>query len=192
MTSPFTSEVSLRLAEVVSGSKDIFEASEAVPAEQAVLAALEALDPGGLLVLDFEGVRISSEAARQLLRRAMHRLRGGEITDRYLVLSRLLGGSRYNMEVMLQGEGLVGVERTSEPPGARLLGEIEPALEQTFVVLAARPTASASQIREKLGLNSTQAATNRLAALAKAALARRVTERSLEGGGREFIYAAVH
>jgi hypothetical protein len=191
MTSPFAREVTVSIAKLAMENRDLFEAKEAEAAERGVLNAVESLEPGGLLVLDFEGIRVSSEAARQLLRRALLRIRGGELNDRFLVVSRL-GSSRYNVEVMLQGEELVCVERTSAPGGARLLGQIETALEQTFEALLARPMATASDIQVELGLNSTQSATNRLAVLTKAALARRVMERPLRGGGREFIYAAVH
>ncbi|MDH3292055.1 MAG: hypothetical protein OEQ75_13685, partial [Gemmatimonadota bacterium] len=110
--------------------------------------------------------------------------------DRYIVLSGL-GSSRYNVEVMLQGEGLVTVERAVEPPESRLVGRVEPSVAQTFTALAARGIATASEVRADLKLNSTQAATNRLAALVKSALARRVAEQPLEGGGREYVYAAL-
>jgi hypothetical protein len=192
MTSPFSREVTVSIAGLALGTNVMFEANEAEAAERAVLDTVEALEPGGLLVLDFDGIRVSSEAARQLLRRVLQRIRGGELSDRYLVVSKLGGSSRYNVEVMLQGEQLVCVERTSSPAGARLLGQVETALEQTFMALLARPMATANDLQGDLGLNSTQATTNRLAALTKSGLARRVTERPLKGGGREFIYAAVH
>jgi hypothetical protein len=185
----FSDEVTLNLTTLVD-EEVLFEAREAEAAEQAILSSMERLQPGALLVFDLGGVRVSSEAARQLLRRVLHRLRSGEIIDRYIVL-RGLGSSRYNVEVMLQGEGLASVERTQEAPRWRLLGRLEPALVETFQALASRPTATAKVLRKDLKLKSTQAATNRLATLTKAALARRVTEQSLEGGGREYVYAAV-
>jgi hypothetical protein len=185
----FSDEVTLNLTTLVD-EEVLFEAREAEAAEQAILSSMERLQPGALLVFDLGGVRVSSEAARQLLRRVLHRLRSGEIIDRYIVL-RGLGSSRYNVEVMLQGEGLASVERTQEAPRWRLLGRLEPALVETFQALASRPTATAKVLRKDLKLKSTQAATNRLATLTKAALARRVTEQSLDGGGREYVYAAV-
>lgn len=191
VTTPFGGDTPLAVASIAGGAPALFEAGDAQAAEVAVLDALQVLEPGGVLVVDFDAVKVSSEAARQLLGRAIRRLRSGEIDDRFLVLSRL-GSSRYNVEVMLQGEELAAVERTLEAPGARLIGRFEPAVEQTFNFLLSRSVATASELREALGLNSTQAAANRLAVLTKAALARRVTEQPLEGGGREYVYAAVH
>ena len=190
MRSPFTGEMALPLGSLTRENSILFQASEAEPAEQEILGALEALPAGAILVVEFAGVRVSSEAARQLLARALRRLRSGELQDRFLILAGL-GSSRYNVEVMLQGEDLVAVERGGEPPGTHLIGRVESALATTFTTLASRSLATASEIRDELGLNSTQAATNRLSALVKAALARRVTEQPLEAGGREYVYAAV-
>ena len=190
VNAPFSAERVLGLSALAGPQPDLFEAAEAAPMELVVLKEIQELPPGGLLVLDFGGIRVSSESARQLLRRVLHRLRSGELEDRFLVLS-ALRGSRYNVQVMLQGEDLVAVERLAESPGARLIGRPESALQQTFAALLARPVATASEIRDVLGLNSTQAATNRLSALVKAGGARRIAEQSLEGGGREFVFAAV-
>ncbi len=188
---PFPESALVPLVNVVGQpTGDLFAAHEAGAAETVILEALERLGPGGLVTVDFEGVRVSSEAARQLLGRALRRVAGGEFADRFLILWRL-GSSRYNTEVMLQGEGLVAVERVSEPPGAQLLGRFEPAVKDTFEFVLSKTVTTASEVKEELALESTAAATNRLSRLAKLALARRVAERAVPGGGREFVYAAV-
>lgn len=187
----FTEAEPFRVHTLESDEPEIlFSAHEVAAKEEALLHALEALPPGSLLPVDFEGVKISSEAARELLRKALRRLTSGEIEDRYLVLQRL-GPSRYNIGLMLKGEGLTGVERPGEGTAARLIGRVEEAVRQTYEFLLGRETATARDLQEHFGLSNISTATNRLSGLAKLALARRVAEETVPGGGRQFIYAAV-
>lgn len=167
----------------------LFKGDEAAPHEEALLKRLETLPLGSLLAVDFGNVLISSEAARRLLRRALRRILSGELEDRYLLLDHL-GPSRYNIEVMLKGEGLTMVERTEEG-GAVLLGPVEPAVRQTYEFLRERLVVTARDLQDGLGLPTISAATNRLTTLAKLALARRVGEEPVPGGGRQYVYAAV-
>jgi hypothetical protein len=166
----------------------LFESDEAEPAEDHLLRLLGAMPEGGLLVIDFEGVRISSEAARQLLRRAARRVTGGELPDRYFVL-RSLGRSRYNIEVMAESEEITLVERIDEGRRANLVGKVEPAMRETYEFLLSRSTTTAKDVFEHFRLNSVSAATNRLTNLAKLALVRRVDEQPVAGGGKQFVYA---
>jgi hypothetical protein len=173
-----------------AGKKSVlFVSADAEAAERDLLNALESLPAGSLLPLDFTGVRISSEAARQLLRRALLRITTGELTDRYLVLGDL-DDSQYNVDIMLTGESLVAVERT-EDEGPQLRGQVDPAVRATYDFLLGVQTATASIALDKLGLGNISTATNRLANLAKLGLARRVEHRPVAGGGREYVYAAV-
>lgn len=144
---------------------------------------------GELRSIDFTGVRISSEAARQLLRRALLRISAGELADRYLVLGDL-GESLYNVEVMLTGESLIAVER-AEDGSSQLRGAVDPAIRATYHYLASRPVATANMVLNDLKLSTISAATNRLTNLSKLGLARRVDQRAVSGGGREYVYAAV-
>jgi hypothetical protein len=169
--------------------KSLFTRADTESAELALLDQLERERPGTLLLVDFSGVRISSEAARQLLRRALLRISGGELAERYLVLGDL-GESRYNVEVMLLGESLIAVER-SQDEGPKARGAVDPAVRTTYEYLVSRPTATASMVLNDLGLSAIAAATNRLSNLAKLGLARRVEQRPVSGGGREYVYAAV-
>src|SRR4051812_41743133 len=86
---------------------------ETVGIEARLLAALDALPIGGLLALDLDGVQLSSESARQLLRRAIRRVCSGELDDRFLILQNLKRG-RYSVEAMLKLEGLTVAERVAE------------------------------------------------------------------------------
>ena len=167
----------------------MFTADDALQAEDALLNTLTGLPRGSLLLLDFGDVRIASDAARQLLRRPLLRLATGELADRYVVLGDL-GPSEYNVQVMLRGEKLTAVER-SEASEARLIGQVDPAMEETYQFLRSRPSSTASDVQENFKLGTISAATNRLSNLARLALARRIDERAVPGGGREYVYAAV-
>lgn len=170
-------------------TRSLFTKADTEDAERALLDTLEEQPPGTVVQVDFTAVRISSEAARQLLRRALLRICAGELADRYLVLGDL-GESLYNVEVMLMGESLVAVERTEE--GQSLLrGSVDPAMRDTYLYVSGKQVTTASMVLNDLGLSTISAATNRLTNLAKLGLARRVDKRAVPGGGREYLYAAV-
>jgi hypothetical protein len=177
-------------AEVPPSQRTLFEGEEAAPAEDCLLRRLEEMPPGGLMPIDFAGVKVSSEAARQLLRRAFRRVTGGEVPDRYLLLMHL-GRSRYNVEVMLEAEEITFAERADDGATAKLIGKVEPAMRETYEYLCARKSATAKDVFEHFGLNNISTATNRLTGLAKMALARRVEEQPVAGGGRQYVYAGV-
>lgn len=162
--------------------------SDTVNAEAALLQMLESAPPGSLIPIDFSDVRVASAAARRLLKRPILRLRAGELADRYVVLEDL-GESEDNVSIMLRDENLPMVERTNSGP--RLLGSPDVAVDQTWSFLAARPVSTASEVKEALALTSISSATNRLTSLAKLCLARRIDQRTVPGGGREFVYSAV-
>lgn len=168
----------------------LFDADDARPKETALLDRLEQLPRGGLLPIDFAGVRVASEAARQLLRRAMRRITGGELEDRFVVVTGLAAG-RYNIEVVLEGESLTMVERLTDGTRARLLGRVDPAIRDTYQFLLTVPTGRAKDVYEHFALANTSTATNRLTALAKLALAYRIDQEAVLGGGRQYVYAAV-
>ena len=184
----FVSASPLVLKDLWTQPTPLFLDVEAAPLESVLLQRLQELPLGGLLPLDFGDVRIASEAARQLVRRAIIRLSSGELTERYIVLINL-DRNRYNLEAMLQREGLVTVERTAAGP--KLIGRVERAAEETFDFAAALNAVTASMVQERFGLQGIAAATNRLTNLAKLALIRNAGPRSLPGGGREFLFAAV-
>lgn len=168
----------------------LFDADDARSKEAALLDRLERLPPGGLLPIDFTGVRVASEAARQLLRRALRRITGGELPDRFVVLTGLSAG-RYNIEVVLDGEDLTMVERLTDGTRARLLGRIDPAVRDTYQFLLSVPSARAKDVYEHFSLSNMSTATNRLAALARIGLAYRADQEPVAAGGRQYVYVAV-
>ena len=111
------------------------------------------------------------------------------MADRFLILGDL-GDSLYNVEVMLAGESLVAVERTDDD-GPQLRGAVDVAVRATYAFLASVSTATASAVQKEFQLANISTATNRLTTLAKLSLARRVEQRPVAGGGREFVYSAV-
>jgi hypothetical protein len=167
----------------------VFTAGEAADAESALLDELDRLPAGGLLEIDFTGVRVASEAARQLLRRALLRVSTGELKDRYIVLGDL-GDSLYNVEIMLDGEKLVAVERSADE-GPQLRGDVDPAVQATYSHLLSVSEATASSVQDHFSLANISTATNRLTTLSRLGLARRIDHRPVVGGGREYVYAAV-
>ena len=185
---PFLESAPFRVSEHVTTPAP-FKDADTEHAERALLERLDQLPPASLLAVDFSGVRISSEAARRLLRRALLRLTGGELADRYIVLGDL-GDSLYNVEVMLEGESLVAVER-SDDDGPLLRGDVDQAIQDTYAFLRSVPVATASLVQDHFKLTNISTATNRLTNLSKLGLARRVEQRPVSGGGREYVYAAV-
>ena len=176
----------LRIAEI--GQTTMFGYDEAAATERTILEALEALPKSGLLVLDFDAMRVASEAARQLLRRALLRIAKGEHEDRFIVLAHL-EKCRYSVEAMLRREELTAVERTATGP--QLVGKEDRVAADTFEFVATLDEVTAKMVLEHFALQNIGAATNRLASLADQALVRRVGQRSLPGGGREYLFAAV-
>jgi len=167
---------------------DLFEANDALPAEAALLERLASLPEDALLVVDFAKVRIASEAARQLLRRALIRTMSGEYRNRFLVLVNL-DRSRYSVDAMLRLEELTVVLRT--PTGPSLLGKKDRVSAETFDFVASGEAVTAKMVMDHFALQNIAAATNRLSSLAKQALVIRFGPRALPTGGREYLYAAV-
>jgi hypothetical protein len=178
------------LAERPERLGDLYTADDATELEAALLHRLELLPPGGVLVVDFNGVRIASDAARRLLGRAVRRIGGGgELEDRYIVITRV-GLTSYNVEVMLEREGLTVVQRTADGSSAQLMGRLDPAVKETYEFLRKTKTATAHDVHREFN-QTIQAATNRLTKLFRLGLARRVAQEAASGGGRQFVYAAL-
>ena len=162
---------------------------EVASIERALLLQMEKLSTGTTMVIDFNGIAMASDAARRLLKRAILRIQGGEWSDRAIVLEKL-GSGLYNVKVMLLSERLAVVIRT-ENDGPTLLGEIEPAVLETYRFVVRRKSATARDVQKAFALNTVAAATNRLARLAKVGAVRRIGQEAVEGGGLQYRYAAV-
>ena len=163
---------------------------DTVEIEARLLAALDALPVGGLLPLDLEGVQLSSESARQLLRRAIRRVSSGELDDRFLVVQNLRRG-RYSVEAMLKLEGLTLAERVAEGHPPALLGKVDPVVKETFEFLVRNGDATARDLVDEFKLKTVSAATNRLTTLGALGLARKVAQEGLPGGGFQYRFAPV-
>jgi hypothetical protein len=121
----------------------------------------------------------------------LRRVAGGELAGRHVVLTDV-GRSRYNLEAMLKTEGLTVVERRpGEQGGSVLMGRVDPAVRDTYLFMVTHGETTARDVKEHFALETTSAGTNRLTTLAKLGLARRVAERAVDGGGREYVYQAV-
>jgi len=163
---------------------------QTIEIEARLLAALDALPVGGLLPLDLEGVQLSSEAARQLLRRAIRRVCSGELHDRFLILQNLRRG-RYSVEAMLKLEGLTIVERIAEGHRPALLGKVDPVVKETYDFLMRNGDATARDVVEEFKLNTVSAGTNRLTTLNGLGLARKMAQEGLPSGGIQYRFAPV-
>jgi hypothetical protein len=178
-----------RVRDCLSGTSNLWVDNDAADAEIALLSLLEGSAEGTLVEVDFSDTRVASEAARRLLKRALLRIRSGEIQDRFLVLINV-DESLYSIHTMLMSESLTAVCRP-EPDDVELIGVVEPAVQATYSLVSSVETATASMVAEHLQLNNISTATNRLTLLSKLGLARRVERRPVAGGGREYVYAAV-
>lgn len=172
------------------GPTTLFTDEDGAAIEAALLERLEQMPPGSLLVIDLSGIRVASAAARRILRRALLRVTGGELADRFLAVTGM-SETRYSVKVMLESEGLTLVERPAEGGPARLLGKIDPAVEETYGFVSGVPRATAHDVMKQFEQRTISAATNRLTRLASLGLARRVDQEIIEGGGRQYVYAAV-
>ena len=183
-------EISPMLVRQGADDRVLITEEETVDIEARLLAALEVLPPGGLLPLDLDGVRLSSESARQLLRRAIRRITGGELDDRFLILQNLRRG-RYSVEAMLKLEGLTVAERVADGHPAALFGKVDPVVKETYDFLVRIGEATARDLVEEFNLKTVSAATNRLTTLSTLGVARRVAQERLPGGGFQYRFAPV-
>jgi hypothetical protein len=167
----------------------LFLPEEGARVREPLRRALKALPVGGRLVVDFGGVKVASDAARSFLAVVLKEI-GKDPLGRSLVLDKL-GPSRYSVKVMLQDEKLTAVTRREGRKGAELLGRQDRVVVETYDYLAARGSATAADIRDHFGLNSTSVATNRLVSLADRGLAVRIGQEAVEGGGMQYRYQAV-
>lgn len=106
-----------------------------------------------------------------------------------MVLSRL-GRGFYNIKVMLDSEHLSAVVR-GDDGRSKLIGDVEPAVSETYDYIARRSSATARDVQKAFDLNTVAAATNRLAKLVKIGAVQRVGQESVEGGGMQYRYAPV-
>lgn len=151
---------------------------------------MEKLALGETMTVDFSEVEVTSGAARGLLQHCIeHTRRRRAYHGRGLLLARL-AQSLYEVQVMLESEGLTAIMR--EDSGTLcLIGAVEPVIRETYGFVAKREWVVAREVAEHFELNSVAAATNRLTRLADLALVWRPGQEPAEGGGVQYRYSAL-
>lgn len=149
---------------------------------------LRALDPGNVLLVDFEGVEdITSSFADECIAKLLQDVGSGDYPERGLLLANAGEDVREGLESVLSRRKLAGVllGALGEP---EVVGDRAMLAETLDAALALREF-SAVELGDKLGL-SAQAANNPVKQLVAtgAVLRERVVP---EGGGKEFRYRVV-
>ena len=155
----------------------------------AIVERFQALERGGILTLDFSGVGIIDfSCADECLAKLVLRVNAGEYGERYLCLSGLGESQRENIQVALERKKLPALHVGAD--GAwECLGTLTPHLRETLRLVAGRSGMSARDLADLLGMELTAAST-RLINLHRLRLVTR-RERTMEEGGREFVYEAL-
>lgn len=155
----------------------------------AIARALEELEPGGVLTLDFTGVGVVDfSCADEFLAKLVTRLIAGEYGERYLRLTGLGPSQRENLQVALERKKLPALH--VGPDGFwECLGVLKPYLGETLRVVVARGRISAREMAGLLGLELTASSTRLINLHRQRLVSRR--ERAMGEGGREFLYESL-
>lgn len=154
-----------------------------------VEALLEAAAPGDAVVLDAAGLEaFDSLFASEFFCRLMREFPTAH-EGRFVVVEHLGEVTRHNLETALTAAGLAMIER-QEGGQLQLIGKLHPVDQETFAAITGGSgTATAAELKEKLGVASVPAANERLGKLVNMGLVRR--ERAISPAGREqFVYSA--
>jgi len=153
-------------------------------AQEEILAALSALPPGGVLVLDLSGVEVlSGSFADEAVAAVLSRLREGEHPDRYLYLRAPALELLEDLEAKLLARKLAALVRLGGEEGWRVLGWLPPYLGDVLACALRRGEARSVEVAQELGISPKQAALA-LQRLAGLRLLRRERERKPGGGYR--------
>lgn len=169
-----------------------FLAEDVRDAEAALLRVLEEAPSGVTVRVDFDRVRIASDAVRGLLRRPLRRIQGAEqaeLRDRFIALDNV-SDSWHSVDVTMRAEDTIVVVHRQMHDPAQLLGKPDAAVTATYDFVRSSVTVTANMVMNAFGL-TIAAASNRLATLAKHGLVRRIAQRPTPSGGREYIYQAI-
>lgn len=144
------------------------------------------LDPGTVVTLDFTGIGVVDYSfADECLAKLLTRLIAGEYGLKYVRLAGLGTSQRENVQVALERKRLAAL-LVRAGDSWDCLGSITPHLRETLAAVMSRGQTSARDLTGLLDLELTASST-RLGALHRQRLVRR-RERSIEEGGREFVY----
>ena len=164
--------------------------------QESLDARLRALPPGGVLIVDFDGVEMMDYSfADEALGTIYSRMAAKEYPDRHLVLEALLE----NIEVALNRRevaALVLAENSAKNgvlvsrDAWRIVGELPGHLVDTLRAVMEKGQVTVRELAAMLGLDSATACNNRIAKLYQLHLVKREATVVPEGG-RQYSYSAV-
>ena len=153
--------------------------------------ALADTRPEDVLVLDFENVRVmdSSFAGGSILK-LLRQVVNGEFGEKYLVLTGTNESTEYNINSTIRGHGLkLGLLVVDTNGDQRLLGQIEPNLEETLALVSSKGALTARELADSPPGMAINTASNRLKKLFDLHLIQRIEE-TMETG-RQHVYQAI-
>jgi predicted transcriptional regulator len=171
----------------LAGSSTLWVRKNAEKLRPAINKELESLTPGGVLVIDLEGIEaFDNSYANELFGKTVLSL-SNEYQNRFFIVENLTDFTRENLVRELLYMKLIMIERNK---GAlQLIGSIHPADSQTFELIKNSPQpVTAIELKDKLGINLT-AVNERLNKLAEMGLVMRDTSVS-QAGRQQYIYSA--
>lgn len=152
---------------------------------------LSEITTGGVLALDFTAVRVmdSSFAGGSVIR-LLRELVDDKHGDKYIILIHTTDSTEYNLNMTIRGHGLKLGLQVIDPSGQhRLLGQIEPNLEDTLALVNKRQTLTARDLADLQPGMAINTASNRLKRLFDLRLIQRVEETTETG--RQHVYHAI-
>jgi hypothetical protein len=152
--------------------------------------ALVEVKPGGILVLDFAEVKVmdSSFFGGSILK-LLRELVDNKFGERYVVLINVNASTKENITVTIRGHRLRLGLQVIEEGKSILLGQIEPNLEETLVLVNSRGLLTARDLADSLPGMAINTASNRLKKLFDLRLVQRVEETTETG--RQHVYQAI-
>ena len=152
---------------------------------------LSEITTGGVLALDFTAVRVmdSSFAGGSVIR-LLRELVEDKHGDKYIILTHTTDSTEYNLNMTIRGHGLKLGLQVIDPSGQyRLIGQIEPNLDDTLALVNKRQTLTARDLADLQPGMAINTASNRLKKLFDLRLIQRMEETTETG--RQHVYHAV-
>jgi hypothetical protein len=157
-----------------------------VPLREAVMR----MGSEGALVLDFSEVRVmdSSFAGASILK-LQREIIAGDHGEKYLLLTGTTESTEENVDATIKGHGLkLGLQVVDRNKQWRLLGQIEPNLDQTLILVNQRGTLTARELADQADM-AINTSSNRLKKLFDLHLIRRIEETT--ENGRQHVYKSL-
>lgn len=175
--------------EHTSGSSHLVTRETGRIIRESIETRLEREPEGAVVALDFSHVGIIDfSCADEVIGKLVARLQGLEYGDKYVILHGLTPTQEENIAVALERKKLAVL--MSRPDGGwRLLGTLNPYLNEALQFVMAHKDVTARDLADKTDVEISLAST-KLLNLFKARLVQRSSER-LPDGGRQFIYRSL-